>query len=352
MLFEGMINDMPIRESISKCDWKRYIRKNEIREYLDYRKNQIYSIFLNKTYVHHYDNFENHKVLDFEKTNKVTGDRIDTGKGFWVGRYGMTEMQVMIHTINYSLGLPSEKEKYLKKLCDLSGFFPNKIVLADRFVEVMLRACKELDLHAIWPMNMEDYFIKYLENKNVRLTKLGDLEPWNVYRYPDFKGILWSEKLKGKKVLVIHPFAETIKKQYSEHREDIFSKLLPADKILPQFDLITIKAVQTIAGVKDDRFDTWFDALDFMVNEASKIDFDVAIVGCGAYGFPLCAEIKKMDKPVIHLGGATQLMFGIKGKRWENNDYFRENVMNAFWVRPSLDEMPVHNNKVEDGCYW
>jgi len=54
--------------------------------------------------------------------------------------------------------------------------------------------------------------------------------------------------------------------------------------------LLTLKAVQTIANTKDDRFDTWFDALDYMYNEALKLDFDVALIGCGAYGYPLAAK--------------------------------------------------------------
>ena len=52
-----------------------------------------------------------------------------------------------------------------------------------------------------------------------------------------------------------------------------------------------------------------------------KIDFDVAIIGCGAYGFPLAAKLKQAGKQAIHLAGATQLLFGIKGKRWEEYQF-------------------------------
>lgn len=40
-------------------------------------------------------------------------------------------------------------------------------------------------------------------------------------------------------------------------------------------------------------FSTWFDALDYMCGECEKIDFDIALLGCGAYGYPLAAHIKK-----------------------------------------------------------
>ena len=104
---------------------------------------------------------------------------------------------------------------------------------------------------------------------------------------------------------------------------------------------------------KDDRFDTWFDALDYMVKECAKTEFDVAIVGCGAYGYPLAAEIKKMGKTVIHLGGATQLMFGIIGNRWETTHIgIKDNIMNDYWVHPDVSERPTDASKVEKGCYW
>ena len=114
-----------------------------------------------------------------------------------------------------------------------------------------------------------------------------------------------------------------------------------------------MKAVQTIAGERDGRFSTWFEALTWMVDQCRKSDFDVAIIGCGAYGFPLAAEIKRMGKTAIHLGGATQLMFGILGRRWEDeNAEFCRNVVNEYWTRPLESERVAGANQVEQACYW
>ena len=156
----------------------------------------------------------------------------------------------------------------------------------------MLEACRNVDLLAMWHIPMEDFVItEYMPQ--ARLSFLGYLDPWTA-KAP------WTAALEGKKVLVIHPFEESIRSQYSR-RELIF----PGTKILPEFGLRTLKAVQTIAGEKDDRFCTWFEALDYMLAEALKIDFDVAIVGCGAYGFPLAAKLKACGKQAIHLGGGV-----------------------------------------------
>ena len=48
-------------------------------------------------------------------------------------------------------------------------------------------------------------------------------------------------------------------------------------------------------------------------------------------------------------GGATQMLFGIKGKRWE--DEYGE-FMNEHWIRPSKEETPINAMKIENGCYW
>lgn len=109
--------------------------------------------------------------------------------------------------------------------------------------------------------------------------------------------------------------------------------------------------MQTIAGEKDERFQSWFEALEHMRKEIAGIDFDVAIVGCGAYGMPLAVEIKKMGKQAIHMGGATQILFGIKGARWDANSRI-SSMYNEHWVRPEESERCKNSQVVEGGCYW
>jgi hypothetical protein len=104
-------------------------------------------------------------------------------------------------------------------------------------------------------------------------------------------------------------------------------------------------------GQKDDRFEDWFQALDYMTEEALKKDFDVAIIGCGAYGFPLAARLKEAGKQVIHMGGATQLLFGIRGNRWDAKEEYQA-LINDAWCRPAENEKPKSAGKVENQCYW
>ena len=233
-------------------------------------------------------------------------------------------------------------DRWFNRLCEGAGFFPNDRKYLPAFADCMLETCNQIDLLAMWHLNMEDFVIEEYASQ-VDLTFLFRLEPWL------YNGRPWTAALKGKKVLVIHPFIDTIRSQYENKREQIF----PDTDILPQFELKTLRAVQTIAGEKDERFSTWFEALDYMYEEAMKIDFDVAIIGCGAYGMPLAAKIKKAGKQAIHLGGATQLLFGIKGRRWEENYPSKiATWFNEAWVYQSEDETPQNAGVVEKGCYW
>jgi len=82
-----------------------------------------------------------------------------------------------------------------------------------------------------------------------------------------------------------------------------------------------------------------------------QTEYDVLIAGCGAMGLFLAKKAKDLGKVGIHLGGATQILFGIKGKRWDNHSII-SGYYNEHWVRPSGSEIPKRCNMVEQGCYW
>jgi pyruvate/2-oxoglutarate dehydrogenase complex dihydrolipoamide dehydrogenase (E3) component len=88
-----------------------------------------------------------------------------------------------------------------------------------------------------------------------------------------------------------------------------------------------------------------------MESQALEHDFDVAIIGCGAYGFPLASRLKKQGRKAIHLGGPTQLLFGIKGNRWDSMPDHRT-LYNEHWVRPKESEKPLARRTVGQDSYW
>jgi len=171
------------------------------------------------------------------------------------------------------------------------------------------------------------------------LTSLGSLEPY-------FSPEPWSQWLEGKRVLVVHPFVESIERQFRNSRAQLFVN----PKVLPPFELQVVRAPQGIAG-NTCEFASWNDALKHLKNEAQRREYDVAILGCGAYGLPLGAYIKSLGKVCVHLGGSTQLLFGITGSRWRNQPAFRALETGA-WCTPLESERPAGWQGIESGCYW
>ena len=271
-----------------------------------------------------------------------------------LSRFGAVEIGCVV---NY-LGIYHQKRKIIKyikgeafpwwweeetmyPMRNNAGFFSATPELLKRFSEMMIEDMPLIDILASWRFE-EEYFSKELQNA----YKI-DFEPYN----PFWSDVPWTAALENKKVLVVHPFAETIQKQYL--RKELIHK---DPRVLPTFDLQTIKAIQTIGNQGDGRFETWFDALEFMKNEIDKMDYDVCLLGCGAYGMPLAAHVKRSGKKAVHLGGSLQLLFGIRGARWENSNYNAtynySKLMNEFWVKPSATETPSKAQQVEEGCYW
>jgi hypothetical protein len=214
-----------------------------------------------------------------------------------------------------------------------AGFFPVDKQNMKRFATLMKNSMGQLDILASWRPE-ELLFAKEL--KGIPRMQIGSLSPIG-------ENYSYTKALKGKKVLVVHPYTATIEKQYKNNRLNLF-----ADKdFLPEFEsLQTVKAVQTIAG-NTAGYKSWFEALEDMEEQISSKDFDIALLGCGAYGFPLAAYIKSLGKQAIHMGGQLQLLFGIKGKRWDGAWFY-----NKYWVRPSENERPQNLRNVEDGAYW
>jgi len=89
-----------------------------------------------------------------------------------------------------------------------------------------------------------------------------------------------------------------------------------------------------------------------MCNEIDKISFDIALIGAGAYGMSIAAHIKRSGRKAVHMGGITQLLFGIKGGRWDSIPKYRDGLYNDSWIRPLSEDRPKNFETVENGSYW
>jgi len=285
-----------------------------------------------------------------QDASDIIRDRLLNAAPAMIGRFGATELNCVS---NY---LFTKKDKYsildyikgnaepfffdeqsVLSMRSLSGFFSPEISLLEKYSEMSISEMRQIDVLGSW-LKQEKYFFNELNES--QFINMAALEPY-YHQNP------WTTALEGKKVLVIHPFEESIRSQYKK-RELLFDN----KNVLPAFELKTIKAVQSLDsnGVQ---FSNWFEALDSMKVKIDQADFDIAILGCGAYAMPLAAYIKSLGKKSVVLAGATQLLFGIRGKRWEKHPYISK-LFNEHWVSPLPSETPPVSviNRVEGATYW
>ena len=282
-------------------------------------------------------NYAGKPYFDINSASDYMAEQIISGRPFMAARFGSVELFAM-RTAEFNW--TGKEDKVIKQLCTCAGFFPEDKSLLKRFNEIMKDGCAQLDMLGVWYQCAEEYFVKKYAVNMEGSCWLESLEPWYA-KNP------WTRALEGKKVLIVHPFEESIRSQL-KNREKLFEN----PQMLPECEFKTLKAVQTSGGQKDERFQNWFDALQYMCDEIDKIDYDIALIGCGAYGFPLAAHCKKQGKQAVHVGGALQLFFGIKGKRWDELEPNIVKMYNEYWNYPLDCETPKNHGAVEGGTYW
>ncbi|MFA5247656.1 MAG: hypothetical protein WC415_00195 [Patescibacteria group bacterium] len=279
------------------------------------------------------------KVLAAQSGNNLISTMLNSNQPYLVARIGSVELDCLHFYLTKRQKSKINYPDFIKKTMENNaGFFPINDESLDKFCKIFIANLKSTDLVGVWYNKNEDYICHKLCPK-AKLADLKCIEPY-YHQNP------WSSKLEGKKILVIHPCSKTILSQYKNNQKNIFSD----HSVLPKFNLQTITAVQSAAGEKTE-FTDWFSALEKMKNKIATKDFDLAIIGAGAYGLPLAAYIKSLGKQAIHLGGATQILFGIKGGRWDSLPSVSK-FYNKHWVRPLPEETPGGAKKVENGCYW
>lgn len=287
---------------------------------------------------YHRKQYNKNKILSVESGREKIVELVNSGKPFMAARYGTSEGRALMEYHKIKMGLQKKYSRIARKeLCCNAGFFPDNSKCIDKWGELLSCLSSECDIYGVMNFTCEGWAVKNLLPEDVVLMPNSGIASGACG---------YIHCLENKKVLVVYPMTNTIEKQYKK-RELLF----PDTNALPEFELITYKAINTQADEVDERFNTWFDALDYMSDEISKIDFDVAIIGCGAYGFPLAARIKQMGKQAIHMGGAVQHLFGIKSARGCSNPSINKDY-NEHWVYPDESDRPKGSEKIEGGCYW
>jgi hypothetical protein len=224
-----------------------------------------------------------------------------------------------------------------------AGVFPLTQEIVDRWSAEYIQAIQSLDACVEWWHGKDSALLDKYNPTRLISNEIDDLLPFYL------KQDSWHYGLEEKTVLVVHPMVNTISSQFKK-----YSYLWPGAKIK---DLIIVQSHYPPWLTTSQPYQTFFDCLAEMQHQIAKHKFDFAIVGAGAYSLLLLKFIKELGVPCVHLGGQTQLLFGIRGKRWETEytEAWREkNLYNSstLWVRPLPADVPNNKEIVENGCYW
>lgn len=272
---------------------------------------------------------------------------LNSGEPFFVGRPGGTESEGLRFFLTHRAGslakTPRDYSSWYKTFVKIgpgvSHFNSSDL---DYFHQLYLQATLAADLLSYGRFAPGAIGLaRRLAEAGTPVSDFLDVEPLLALR----SGVTpWTQALGGKKVLVIHPFEESIRNQYAKR-----TSVTHVSEMLPDFSLDVLRPPVTFGG--ENPTDPWRVHFTSLKESVKARRFDVALIGAGSYGLPIAHEIRKQGRQAIHLGGTTQLLFGIRGKRWDIDpdyvDFFDET-----WIRPHPGEKPRGAEKVEGGIYW
>ena len=279
---------------------------------------------------------------------------LKTGEPFLVGRNGTIELEVLFFWLirRKDGGRQPYTAHHMDALSINAGIFPRTEESIDAWCEAYCAAIEEMNgLAAGWykPLqHIESAILKFYTSGSEFRCPLRSLEPY--YVEPE---VQWTRFLAGKRVAVVSSFANTIQRQIEGGKiwVGVNEGLLPSGVAWSYVRTGYSPALAMGRAGWPSNISSWQDAVAYVVEAVVEADADVAILGCGGLGVVIGAELKRKGISAIILGGAVQVLFGIKGARWAKHPII-STFWNEAWVSPSENETPKGASLVEGGCYW
>lgn len=268
-----------------------------------------------------------------------------------MGKIGTTELMGLEYLFRW-IQLPyppaASWRRPAKRLHDCSGLFPVRKDIYLLWADAYRQALAQMDLIAQWQTG--GTYLSVVEDRILHRYAPQTLRAHRNFIHPLHPPPSWLADLVRLRWLVIHPFEKTIRSQLPWLAE---LGVYP-EKAIPFLEErarnTIILASPQFSYMAPTRHRDWGHALDEMkvAMDLQKDSFDIALIGAGAWSLPLAAHAKRLGRKAIHLGGTTQLLFGIRGGRFDQwgFDYHQR------WIRPLPEETPEKCRLMEGGAYW
>jgi hypothetical protein len=266
---------------------------------------------------------------------------LDTDFGALIGRNGTIELEQMIQ-------VTPDRVQILEKN---AGIFPIAVhSIFYRWQKDSIEATKSADVLATgWyePLKVAESEALVKWSVKAKQIPLRSLEPY----YVD-KPLRWTNLLEGHSVAVVTSFSSTAKSQCERLAEIWGSNTIFPDNI--SWHWVQTGYPRSVAKGRCEWppcINNWQQAAEYVVGEVLKSGARFALIGCGGIGMPIAKMLKDRGIIALVLGGSIQVLFGIKGRRWENHTVISK-LWNDSWIEASKDEIPGGAESIEGGCYW
>jgi hypothetical protein len=278
-----------------------------------------------------------------KKDNLYIKGIIESNTPFFIGRIAGCELKVAYF---YQKGDILDVVDELKELENNAGIYTKNSDSLAEYTSRLIQSYEHCTVIAEWPISGKVFTHtgsgqEFISIRTPMTPKI-DARALEPYYFEDS----WMPALKGKRILIVHPFSKTFAKQVPN-----LKKVFPKKAWFEDCDLQFIQPPLTLAGNHDDR--DWQDHLQpFLESLRGLKEFDIALVAAGGYGMLISDFIFiQLGKSVMYVGGALQIFFGVIGKRWFKNKEILK-MTNDDWIRPLTDDKPSNFTRVEKGCYW
>lgn len=275
-------------------------------------------------------------------------DALENKKPLLISRHGSFEFQCVSWKMRNS-DLPLN-ETMLTILHKNAGVFPKDLKTMEEWLTIYWEAsCNADGMATGWylPTSEQEKTLVKKYNPNAFQFPLRSLECYYVEDR-------WTTLFANKRVTVVSSFAKTMQEQIHKAKDiwpTMSESLLPSTTKWSFIRSYYPPDLTTKGTAWPNTIKNWRDAVEHMVDAVEETEPDIVLIGCGALASPLGHALKKKGRIAIVMGGAIQVLFGIKGGRWKNHAIISE-YWNDSWVYPLADETPRHATSVENKCYW
>jgi len=264
---------------------------------------------------------------------------------FFIGRLSGNETRLCGHALSNTV---ISNDLFSNMLYGAGIQFKSKEDLIE-YVKIYNKSVQHSTLLGVWDGGMYMQAKAYYDFTEKAMPAMKRIcahavEPFYFMDHPEY---MFDTLFENKKVLIITSHKKTTEAQIaSGNVKKAFKKPIFHDTT--QFAVY--KPAQQNAGSHDQN--SWkihFETMKLDIVEIKKeFDFDIALVSAGGFGMILCDFIyTELNTSTMYVGGALQLFFGIRGKRWATSPY-----INDSWTEVDPQDKPANVGLCEGGCYW